>query len=139
MDDPETTLSFRPAAWSRRVDRWIGRIDGMDSARLAWHRRRADAGLTYLLAGYAGRKMVVVMILSEQDGPCGPELLCELAAGDLSGADLTRAMAVAGEAVARRAGMRACRFATVRPGLARKTVLLGYELVEVQMRKAFDV
>lgn len=138
MGAPVASLSFRPWPWSRRVEAMLGRIDGLDRHRLARFRRRVegfDDGTLYLWAGLAGRRVVMVMLLSKRDIGYGPEILCEAAAGDLPGADLTRAAAAAVEAVAREAGCAGCMFDTRLPALARKTVLLGYELVEVRMRK----
>lgn len=128
-------MIFRPWLWSRRVERWFGRVPGMDAPKLARHRRRLEQGESVLWAGFSGRRMVMAAIISTVEGPKGPELLLELAAGDLPAADLTRAGAAAAELLAAKTGCVAVRFATVRPGLARKTVMWGYTLCEVVMRK----
>lgn len=129
------TLELKRVRWSPRVAKLLSTVQ-LDPSYLATWKRDVAHRCAWLLGVFAGGQMIGVVLLRRCVVDGDKTLIIDAAAGGLPGVDLVQSVLPTVGQLAAGDGYSAVEFHTARLGLARKTILQGYEFREVIMRKA---
>lgn len=132
-------VEIRRVKWTKAVDALFGTIEGRHIAEwLAALKRLVRRGRAFVCGVFFEGEMVGAMILAAETIDGERVMVVKAGGGDLPGRDLTQTCLPAVEMLAHRAGCAAVRFETSRPGLVKKSRLLGYGFVEIVMQKRLE-
>lgn len=134
MEAAEKVLSIEPAAWNAEAERLTAQaLQHASAAEVRGQVERGGAQLFHVLHGGAIAGAYVLRIDQTADGPEG---VIVTAAGHVPGVDLIAALLPTIERQLQ--GVRAIRYHTARPALARRLHALGYPPSEIVCRKALQ-
>lgn len=128
--DPQT-LTLEAGAWGPQADRLIATAH--QHATTAEIRHQVECQGARLFYVKAGEAIVGAFVLRVDHTPEGSEGVIVSGAGSVPGLDLIGLCMPAIESLFR--GVRAIRFHTARPALARRMAMQGYEAAEIVCRK----
>lgn len=128
---PDTTLTLEPGAWGPDADRLIPLAH--QAASLAEIRGQVEDGGARIFYVKAQAMTVGAVVLRVDHTADGSEGVIVSAAGSVQGIDLIETCMPAIEGLF--SGVRAIRFHTARPELARRMTFWGYQAAEIVCRK----